>query len=303
MDKIDIITEGSVFEPQVYEFQGVNCVVTAIPFFVPGDGEGRERLYQKYGCDEGTCHTVLSWVAGHAGLPYPNLEIFPDEEALFGAYPILRRPTAGARWSIRPCCAAHDIFQSWRDGTRPNVDLMPVELREKCCIVIRRYGWMKKSHYNDLNLPIGLIEFRPGASGAAATLYVANTFADLVFARPELQSALDCGLRESFALRLEQKKTFHAEFDEHCLRDPRVSALLLKGAGQYLLVRRRFPTLAGESRCAFTLLTWTGNGEGSRSLCADYATLDALVREHPDLEVPLVKYHQDVVPAAGGGAE
>lgn len=277
--------------------------MTAIPFFVPGDGEGRERLYQRYERVEGTWHTVLSWVAGHAGLPYPNLEIFPDEEALFGAYPILRRPTAGARWSIRPCCAAHDIFQSWRDGTRPNVDLMPIELREKCCIVIRRYGWMKKPHYDHLTLPIGLLELRQDENGAAATLHVANTVADLAFAHPELQPALDRGLRESLALHLGRKKTLHAHFNDHCLRDPRMSALLLKGAGQYLLVRRRFPTLAGESRCAFTLLTWTGNGEGSRSLCADYATLDALVREHPDLEVPLVKYHQDVVPAAGGGAE
>lgn len=302
MDKIDIITEGSVFEPQVYELQGVNCVVTAIPFFAPGEGEGRERLYQKCERDEGTCHTVLSWVARHAGLPYPNLEVFPDEEALFGAYPLLRRSTAGARWSSRPCRAAHDIFQRWRDERMPNVDLMPIELRGKCCIVIRRYGWMKKPHYDHLTLPIGLLEFRPGANGAAATLHVANTVADLAFVHPELRPALDRGLKQSFAVHLERKKTCHANFNDCCLRDPRVTVLPLKGAGQYLLVRRRFPAPAGPGRDIYTLLAWTGDDADAESLSTDYATLDALVREHPDLEASLVKHYQDVVPVTGGGA-
>lgn len=295
----DIITEGSVFASQVYNYRGINYSAVAIPFFAPGEGRGKERLYQRVECDGRDCHAVVSWVPGRGGLPYPNLEAFPDEVALFTAYPCLRgllhKENAG--WSLQACCTVYDVYQNWRDGTRPEVDLMPIELREKCCFLIRRHGWMRKPLYDHLNLPLGLLEFRPGVT---AVLHVADTAMNLAFAHPEIRPALDRGLRQSLVVRLERKQMFPANFgDDHCLRDPQVTVLPLKGAGQHLLVQRRFP--AGTGRSVFTLLAWTGDGVDSGGLCTGYTTLDALVREHPDLEAPLVKYHQDIAPVAGGG--
>jgi|GEM_PF-2396245 len=304
MKETNSITEGSVSEPQIYHYPGVACTAVAIPFLIPGEGDGRERVYHRYEQHKGDSRAVISWAPGRGGLPYPHIEAFGDEDALFGAYPCLRGPLHGATtgWNLQPYHAAQDIFQRWRDERMPNVDLMPIELQGKCCFVIRRYGWMKKPHYDHLTLPIGLLEFRPGENGATAALHVANTVADLAFVHPELRPALDRGLRQSFALHLERKKTCHANFNDCCLRDPRVTVLPLKGAGQYLLVRRRFPAPAGTGRDIYTLLAWTGDDAAAESLSTDYATLDALVREHPDLEAPLVKYYQDVVPVTGGGA-
>ena len=299
MEKIDITTEGSVFESQVYNYQGINHNAVAIPFFAPEGGD--ERLYQRIECAEGTCHTVLSWTPGRGGLPWPHLEAFPDEAALLAAYPCLPRETTPG-WSLQACCAAHDVYQHWRDESRPIIDLMPIELREKCCFLIRRHGWMRKPLYDHLTLPVGLLEFRPGE--AAPVLRVAGTIAGLAFAHPEIQPALDRGLRQSLVVRLERKQLVPANFgNDPRINDPRVTVLPLKGPGQHLLVRRRFPAPDGAGRGIYTLLSWTGDGAEAGSLSTDYPTLDALVREHPDLEAPLVKYHQDVVPVAGGGAE
>ncbi|KAF5057150.1 hypothetical protein DSECCO2_359810 [anaerobic digester metagenome] len=303
MEESNNIPEESIFESQVYNYQGINHNAVAIPFFAPGEGDGRERLYQRVECDRGDCHTVVSWTPGPGGLPYPHLEVFPDEAALFAAYPCLRgllRRVTG--WSLQSCCTAHDVYQHWRDGSRPNIDLMPIELREKCCFLIRRHGWMRKPLYDHLTLPVGLLEFRPGE--AAPVLRVAGTIAGLAFAHPEIQPALDRGLRQSLVVRLERKQLVPANFgNDPRINDPRVTVLPLKGPGQHLLVRRRFPAPDGAGRGIYTLLSWTGDGAEAGSLSTDYPTLDALVREHPDLEAPLVKYHQDVVPVAGGGAE
>ncbi|NLT24368.1 MAG: hypothetical protein GXX82_15110 [Syntrophorhabdus sp.] len=295
MEKIDITTEGSVFESQVYNYQGINHNAVAIPFFAPEGGD--ERLYQRIECAEGTCHTVLSWTPGRGGLPWPHLEAFPDEAALLAAYPCLPRETTPG-WSLQACCAAHDVYQHWRDESRPIIDLMPIELREKCCFLIRRHGWMRKPLYDHLTLPVGLLEFRPGATPA---LYVAGTVAGLAFAHPEIRPALDRGLRQSLVVRLERKQMVPANFGNcHRINDPRATVLPLKGDGQCLLVRRCFPAPDGADRGTYTLLFWTGDDADAESLSADYATLDALVREHPDLEAPLVKYHQDVTPLTGG---
>ena len=303
MEESNNIPEESIFESQVYNYQGINHNAVAIPFFAPGEEDGSERLYQRIECAEGICHTVVSWIPGPGGLPYPHLEVFPDEAALFVAYPclrgLLRKATTG--WSLQPCCAAHDLYQHWRDESRPNVDLMPIELREKCCFLIRRHGWMRNPHYDHLTLPVGLLEFRPG--GETPVLHVAGTIAGLAFAHPDIGPALDRGLRQSLVVRLERKQLVPANFgNSHRINDPRVTVLPLKGAGQHLVVRRRCPSLDGTGRGIFTLLTWVGDDADARSLSADYPTLDALVREHPDLEAPLVKYHQDVVPVAGDGA-
>jgi len=305
MKETNSITKGSVSEPQMYHYPGVACTAVAIPFLIPGEGDGRERVYHRYEQHKGDCHTVVSWAPGRGGLPYPHLEAFGDEDALFGAYPCLRGHLHGATtgWNLQPYHAAHDIFQRWQDERMPNVDLMPIELQGKCCFVIRRYGWMKKPHHDHLPLPIGLLEFRPGANGAAATLHVANTVADFAFAHPDLQQFLEPGLVRPLVTRLERRRTLQADFDDgHRITDPRVTVLPLKGAGQCLLVRRRFPAAAGPGRDIYTLLAWTGDDADAESLSTDYTTLDALVREHPDLEAPLVKHYQDVVPVTGGGA-
>jgi hypothetical protein len=301
MEESNNIPDGSVFESQVYNYQGINHIAVAIPFFAPGEGDGRERLYQRIECDNGECHTVTSWTPGPGGLPYPHLEVFSDEDALLAAYPGLpREATAG--WSLQSCCAAHDVYQHWRDGSRPNVDLMPIELREKCCFLIRRHGWMRNPHYDHLTLPVGLLEFRPGENGVVAVLHVAGTIAGLAFAHPDIRPALERGVRQSLVVRLERKQLVPANFGNgHRINDPRVTVLPLKGDGQRLLVLRRFPAPDGTGRGIYTLLAWAGDNADAGSLSADYPTLDALVREHPDLEAPLVKYHQDVVPVAGGG--
>jgi len=292
---------GATLRPNTYRFQGI-CADTEIITFLTG-ADGEERFYVRPVSDEAWAHTVVSWTPGPGGLPYPHLEVFPDEAALFAAYPclggLLRKAIPG--WSLQSCCAAHDVYQHWRDESRPNVDLMPIELREKCCFLIRRHDWMRKPLYDHLTLPVGLLEFRPGE--AAAVLHVAGTIAGLAFAHPDIQPALDRGLRQSLVVRLERKQLLPANFDDgHRITDPRVTVLPLKGAGQYLLVRRRFPAPAGPGRDIYTLLAWTGDNAGAESLSTDYATLDALVREHPDLEAPLVKHHQDVVPVTRGGA-
>jgi len=300
----DITTGGTVFEPQVYEFQGINYIAIAIPFFAPEGGDGRERLYQKIECDRGDCHTVLSWAPGRGSLPHPHLEVFRGENALLTAYPCLRGLLRGAatRWSLQHCCTVYDLYQHWRSETRPNVDIMPIELRGKCCFVVRRFGWRGEPLFDHLTLPIALLEFRPEGDRVAAALHVAGTVTGLAFAHPDLQPYLERGLVRSHVTRLERRRTLQVDFgDSHLITDPQVTVLPLKGAGQRLLIQRRFPVAAGPARSTFTLLAWTRDSADAGSLCTDYATLDALVRKHPDLEAPLVKYHQDVVPIAGGG--
>ena len=163
---------------------------------------------------------------------------------------------------------------------------------------------MRNPHYDHLTLPVGLLEFRPGENGVVAVLHVAGTIAGLAFAHPDIRPALERGVRQSLVVRLERKQLVPANFGNgHRINDPRVTVLPLKGDGQRLLVLRRFPAPDGTGRGIYTLLAWAGDNADAGSLSADYPTLDALVREHPDLEAPLVKYHQDVAPAAGGGAE
>lgn len=300
MQEDSLLPAGVTLRPNTYRFQGICADAEIIPFLTGADGE--ERLYAGLGSGEARVHAVLSWVPGRGGLPYPHLEVFRDEAALFAAYPSLPRETA-AGWSLQSCCTAHDVYQHWRDGSRPNVDIMPIEIRGRCCFLIRRHGWGGRPLYDHLNLPVGLLEFRPGEAGAAPALHSADTVTSLTFAHPDIRSALDRGLRQSLVVRLERKQMLPANFgNDRCLKDPQVTVLPLKGTGQHLLVRRRFPSPDGTGRDSCTLLTWAGDGVDARSLSTNYATLDALVREHPDLEAPLVKYYQDVAPVAGGGA-
>lgn len=299
MQEDSLLPAGVTLRPNTYRFQGICADADIIPFLTGADGE--ERLYAELGSGETRVHAILSWIPGRGGLPYPHLEVFRDENALLAAYPSLpREATAG--WSLQSCCAAHDVYQHWRDETRPNVDIMPIELRGRCCLLIQRYGWGENPLYDHLNLPVGLLEFRPGEEGAASALHVADTVTSLAFAHPEVQPALDRGLRQSLVVRLERKQMLPANFgSDRCLKDPQVTILPLKGNGQCLLVRRRFPSPDRTGRDSYTLLTWAGDGADTGSLSTNYTTLDALVREHPDLEAPLVKYHQDVVPVTGGG--
>jgi len=299
MQEDSLLPAGTALRPNAYRFRGICADAEIIPFLTGAEGE--ERLYVKPESGETRVHAVLSWVPGRGGLPWPHLEAFRDEAALLAAYPSLPREAA-AGWSLQPCCTAHDVYQHWRDGSRPNVDLMPIEIRGRCCFLVQRHGWGGNPLYDPLNLPVGLLEFRPGAT--VPVLDVADTVTNLAFAHPEIRPALDRGLRQSLVVRLERKQLLPANFGNgHRINDPRTTVLPLKGAGRYLLVRRRFPAPDGTGRDTYTLLSWTGDGPEAGSLSADYPTLDALVREHPDLEAPLVKYHQDVAPAAGGGAE
>lgn len=299
MQEDNQLLTGATLRPNTYLFQGICADAEIIPFLTGAEGE--ERLYAGLGSGKARVHAVLSWVPGRGGLPWPNLEVFPDEAALLAAYPCLpREATAG--WSLQPCCTAHDVYQHWRDGSRPNVDLMPIEIRGRCCFLIQRHGWGGNPLYDHLNLPVGLLEFRPGEEGAVPALHVANTVTSLTFTHPDIRPALDRGLRQSLVVRLERKQLLPANFGNgHRINDPRTTVLPLKGARQCLLVRRRFPSPDGTGRSVFTLLSWAGDGVDARSLSTNYATLDALVREHPDLETPLVKYYQGVVPVAGGG--
>ncbi|MDN7023600.1 hypothetical protein FGU65_01580 [Methanoculleus sp. FWC-SCC1] len=309
MENIDIITEGSVSVPNIYHYRGVACTAVAVPFLVPGEGDRRERVYHRYECARGFCHAVVCWAPGSGGLPSPHLEAFDDEDALFAAYPCLRdrvrEMAAGTGWLLRPYRVARDIFQRWRDEAPAAVDIMPIELPEKCCFLIRLRGWMSKPLYSQVTLPVGLLEFRQGEAGAAATLRAAGTVNGLAALYPDIRPYLDHGLQHSLTARLEQKRMLLANFGGDRRPDePLVTVLPLQGGGRpYLLVRRRFVRPIGSGRDCFTLLAWTGEAEKAESVCAEYATLGDVVREHPDLEAPLVNYYQDVVPTAGGGAE